>query len=79
MTIDIGKAIETLLLDKYKSEFQPIGSRMEHPDGISYYQWLADRKIISQEECDDIQNQIDKEQFEDEERIALMIEQDEGL
>ncbi len=45
--LDIEKAIDLLLTDKYLSEFEVIDGLSQHPKGINYYEWLLSKGIIT--------------------------------
>jgi hypothetical protein len=65
MTFNIQKALEILLSDKYFSEFEVIDGANQHPKGINFYTWLADRKIITENERKELQSAANAQYAED--------------
>lgn len=65
VNIDPNRALEVLLNDAYLQEFEMMdGWVLCHPSRINFYEWLRLKEIISEEECDRIQQQIANE-YED--------------
>lgn len=63
--LNLIEAVKFLLKQKYFSEFEVIDRLGQHPDGINFYEWLFQHKLISEEENQRIQVEI-KDQFDDE-------------
>ena len=47
MEIDIKKAIQFLLSEKYYSEFESIDGTNRHPDGLTFGAWLISKGLLS--------------------------------
>lgn len=62
--LNMAKAIEFLLTEKYLSEFEVIDRLNQHPKGYNFYDWLASKGIITEYERDVINEQIAKEEEE---------------
>lgn len=55
---NLNAAVERLLSEQYKSEFETIDRMPQHPKGINFYQWLFQKDLISKSEFDFKQSQI---------------------
>ena len=59
--LSILKAIEFLLGEKYRSEFQVIDGLSQHPEGFNFYDWLRNKGLISSDEYVRINMELRKE------------------
>ncbi len=46
--INSQRALELLLLDKYRSEFEVIDGLNQHPKGMNFNKWLLDNGLITE-------------------------------
>ena len=65
MEINTKKAIEYILNQLYFSEFQIIDRLNQHPNGLNFYDWLFEKKLISQDGHKAMKNKCAKEFEED--------------
>ena len=61
LIIDQQKAILFLLQEKYYSEFEVIDRLNQHPQGITFYRWLYNHKLITAENLTEIEAEIRQE------------------
>lgn len=64
LVIDQQKAIEQLLQEVYYSEFEVVDNYNCHPQGITFYRWLFNRKLITSDSLSEIEAEIAKERLD---------------
>lgn len=65
LLIDREQAIEFLLRELYFSEFEIIDRLSQHPRGWNFYQWLYEHKLISKENYQQFQQEIEEQRKND--------------
>jgi hypothetical protein len=62
--LNIAKALEYLLQEKYFAEFETINGLNQHPKGYNFYDWLASKEMITNAERDIINDKIKLENLD---------------
>lgn len=61
LVIDMQKATELILNEMYFNEFEVIDRLNQHPKGLTFYQWLYKKKLITSENLAEIEAEIKAE------------------